>query len=75
MGHAELRTSEFSRNLAADQLGSSQVAALFPPKPIFIDEPASDADPKARRVAALVFLGGVVAFWGGTAAIVSAYFF
>ena len=68
MGHAELRTFEFSPEIAADQVAPAQVTAIFP-QPRLVAEPDSNVNPKARRIAALVFVGGVVAFWGGAAAI------
>lgn len=73
MGQAELRTIEFPRIVAADS-ASARVTSLYPAAPMPAEETLPEVDPKARRAAAVLFLGAVAAFWGTAAVAVSAYF-
>lgn len=75
MGQAEFRTVKDSTQVGASKAAGAQVTTLFPSQPALAAEPRSDVNPKARRMAALVFLGGVAAFWGTAAAAASAYLF
>jgi hypothetical protein len=76
MGHAERRTVvEFPRLAGSEAAAAPQVTTLFAPQPVVFEAPLDDVDPKARRVAAILFLGAVVAFWGSAAAAVSTFLF